>query len=623
MIRSQKPLAPQNRMGYKALGVGGASGGDPMFRKRDLQQSLFSTSHFLPDEKRRRLERDWPGEFRRSALPLIDEEAFRDLYHDWNGRPNKPVQTVIGVLLLKEMHDLTDAEAVWHVDFDLGWHVALDLDPEEAHVCQKTLHNFRGKLVASDRGRLLLEETTAKIIEALGVSTERQRLDSTHIISNVATLTRLGLFCETVRVFLKELGKESKEKLSAVPAGLRRRYLKDGGGNSSYDDARSSEGRRRLAVCARDVWRLVDRFRGDETVTALGSYGLIARLLDEQCEVVKQPQAAAEGDADANEPPAPVVVKAAKEVRSDSLQTPHDPSLTYSGKKGKGEEVQLAETCGNGEKPEMITYAEVTRSCDSDEGATVPVVDDLARRGIAPREMLADTNYGSTENVIACQKRGTELVSPVPGPKVEEMPADGPITKADFDVDPKGGRKTTCPAGREAVSEIRDRGTGKVRAVFGADTCAACPLRESCPARRLSDGRRVLRTTVHAAVLAKRRRYEQTKEFKERYAMRAGIEATNSELKRAHGLGRLRIRGLLRVRLAVHLKALACNVKRMVRYLVGRGRKAGQAAAAAADAASGVILRLLACGEVAGTALIAWWRTNRYGWRDSSRAAAV
>ncbi|GAH83321.1 unnamed protein product, partial [marine sediment metagenome] len=182
------------------------------------------------------------------------------------------------------------------------------------------------------------------------------------------------------------------------------------------------------------------------------SHGLLKRLLDEQCrnvrsaarssdlpgEVVKDPVAPAEGDADARETPVPVVVKDAKEVRSDSLQTPHDPSLTYSGRKGKGEEVQLAETCGNGEKPEVITYAEVTRSCDSDEGATVPAVDDLARRGIGPKELLTDTNYGSTENAIECEKRGVELVSPVPGPKVEEPAADGdearPVKKADFQV---------------------------------------------------------------------------------------------------------------------------------------------------------------------------------------------
>jgi hypothetical protein len=88
--------------------------------------------------------------------------------------------------------------------------------------------------------------------------------------------------------------------------------------------------------------------------------------------------------------------------------------------------------------------------------------------------------------------------------------------------------------------------------------------------------------------------------------------------------------GLLRVRLAVHLKALACNVKRMVNYLVERGRKAAKAAAAAAegaevaaDAASCVILHLLGRGEVDMAVPVAHWRQHRAGWRDSSRTAAA
>ena len=70
--------------------------GNPMFRKRDPQTSLFATSHFLPEDRRERLEKDWPGEFRRNALPLVDEDAFRDLYHDWNGRPNPARQSRAG-----------------------------------------------------------------------------------------------------------------------------------------------------------------------------------------------------------------------------------------------------------------------------------------------------------------------------------------------------------------------------------------------------------------------------------------------------------------------------------------------------------------------------------------------
>ena len=51
-----------------------------------------------------------------------------------------------------------------------------------------------------------------------------------------------------------------------------------------WEDARSEEGRRRLSVCARDVYRLVDRFRGT-AVAQMDEYGLLERLLREQCHV--------------------------------------------------------------------------------------------------------------------------------------------------------------------------------------------------------------------------------------------------------------------------------------------------------------------------------------------------
>ena len=35
------------------------------------------------------------------------------------------------------------------------------------------------------------------MIAALGLRTGKQRLDSTHVMSNIAVLTRLGLFCES------------------------------------------------------------------------------------------------------------------------------------------------------------------------------------------------------------------------------------------------------------------------------------------------------------------------------------------------------------------------------------------------------------------------------------------
>ena len=44
-----------------------------------------------------------------------------------NGRPNRAVQSVLGVHLLKEMFNLTDDEALEQLEFNLLWHNALRL----------------------------------------------------------------------------------------------------------------------------------------------------------------------------------------------------------------------------------------------------------------------------------------------------------------------------------------------------------------------------------------------------------------------------------------------------------------------------------------------------------------
>ena len=137
-----------------------------------------------------------------------------------------------------------------------------------------------------DGGRLAFQETTDRIIQALGIRTGKQRLDSTHIMSNIATLTRLGLFCETMRLFLRALRWEHPELRPGVPEGLLGRYLKEEDEATHYEDARTGEGRRRLLVCARDLYRLVDRFHGT-TAAQLEEYRLLERLLREQCHVGK------------------------------------------------------------------------------------------------------------------------------------------------------------------------------------------------------------------------------------------------------------------------------------------------------------------------------------------------
>lgn len=200
-----------------------------------------------------------------------------------------------------------------------------------------------------------------------------------------------------------------------------------------------------------------------------------------------------------------MVLKPAQEVGSDSLQTPHDPSVTYSGHKGKGYEGQVAETCTAGNPVQMITHVQVTPSCQSDYQHTVPALQELKDRELLPKEMVTDTNYGGGENAAAAAEMGVNLLCPAPGPSK-------PKQAVSYD-------KPTEPCPREAQAATQ-----------------WLTAREAQP------------------------------EFQEQYAIRAGSEATNSELHRGHGTKKLRVRTDKRVKLALCLKAAACNVKRALRY---------------------------------------------------------
>ena len=171
------------------------------------------------------------------------------------------------------------------------------------------------------------------------------------------------------------------------------------------------------------------------------------------------------------------------------------------------------------------------------------------------------------------------MVSPVGGRAPAEADrGDGPVrlTAADFDIDVTARRAAVCPAGHEAVSEYEDEDAPeRVEMHFAREVCEPCSLRSRCPVRWRRrpelggewspSGAYVLSADLARVNIGRRRRAESDGQWRRRYGLRAGIEGTNSELKRRHGLGRLRVRGGERVRLAVYLKALACNVKRMVR----------------------------------------------------------
>jgi len=73
------------------------------------------------------------------------------------------------------------------------------------------------------------------------------------------------------------------------------------------------------------------------------------------------------------------------------MQNPSDPEATYDGHKGKGYQVQLAETCHPDNPVQLITCAIAQTAADEDGDALPEVVAQLEDADMKPTELLADT----------------------------------------------------------------------------------------------------------------------------------------------------------------------------------------------------------------------------------------
>jgi hypothetical protein len=199
----------------------------------------------------------------------------------------------------------------------------------------------------------------------------------------------------------------------------------------------------------------------------------------------------------------------------------------------------------------------------------IPAIESSKDRGLGPKEVLADTLYGSDENTQKAEKLGVEVVSPAKSTKGKEKSS---ITLSDFEVSEKGD-VVSCPRSHAPV-RTKTRKTRHTVA-FGSQHCTTCPCQGNCPVKQ-GKKNHYLRYTNKEMRLARRRAYEQTEEFKDRYRWRSGVEATMSEYDRRTGVKRLRVRGYKAVKFCATLKAVGLNIFRAtaVRKALNNGKTA-------------------------------------------------
>ncbi|HDZ62525.1 MAG TPA: hypothetical protein ENH40_05210 [Nitrospirae bacterium] len=523
-----------------------------IYTKDHKTVNIFDPFNYLGPKRKSLIENSWAKIFRDEILPELPVHKLQPFYHSSRGAPTKELYAMLGLMILQQMHDFTDEEAVDEYAFNIKWHYAMNITSDsdrDTYISPKTLWMMRDILTKNDLYTDVFDSVTEKLARLLKVDTTLQRYDSRHIYSNMRHLGRIRLFVATIKKFLVNLKRHHGELFDGLEKEQVDRYISKKG-ESLFSMVKPSESEKTLESLSEDLFFLIERFKGKNEVASMSSYKLLARLMKEQCIV----------EDDITTKGKKISVKPNKEVPSDSLQNPSDPDAGYSGHKGKGYQVQVAETYSNNKEDNsisLITHVQVESADKSDANALIPLIDATQDKGLGPEEVLADSLYGGDENCEKAKELGVEVISPVMG-----RSSNKEINLGNFDLSEDGTVKN-CPEGKEPVKTGKKK--NRYTATFDIQCCKECDRVRVC---LVKSGKRgyYLRYKEKDVRVAKRRIHEQTPEFQDKYRYRAGVEATMSYYDRKTGVKRLRVRGLKAVSFSATLKAIGVNLFRAAAF---------------------------------------------------------
>jgi hypothetical protein len=494
----------------------------------------------IPPAGQRIIGSGWQGVFRHVLLELMPVGELAHHFSRQLGAPTKELYSMAGLVFLTDFFSWTAQESAEAYIFRSDVQYALNLEPG-VEVSSRTVERYQKLFREDELAAQVFHDVTIGLAEKLELDISRQRLDSTHVFSHMASFGRTKLMAVAIKRFLTQVIRHGPEQYAALPKEFRERY--EPAESQLFAGAKDAEARQRSRrQAAEDLLWIIDHFADCPDMTGRSSYKALVTIFGQQCEM-------SEGK---------VVVKA--KTGGDCVQNPSDPDATYDAHKGQGYQVQISETCGPENEVQLITGALPQGAAEPDGAAVVPILDQLEESRLLPKEMLADTLYCGDENVQAAEDRGVELVGPIPGREPASDP--GALTLDDFAVDERTGRVEACPQGHAPLVVERNEETGTTRLEMPVAACEGCPFHTSCPIHKTRDGRYELDFTDKDHRLAGRRREQETPVFAERYRARSGIESTNSGLKNRLGLKRLRVRGRGSVFRVILHKAAGWNVLR-------------------------------------------------------------
>ncbi len=479
-----------------------------MLGRRDPQRSLFEAQA-------------WPHRVAADSfyarLGAVNDVLFQDedlagLYCEDNGRPSLPPSLLSGITLLQFYDDVSDAEAIDRLKFDLRWKVALNLplDYEPPHA--SSLSVFRSRLVQQGQERyaftrmIQVGRAAGFLPDKITILVDTVAQHGAGAVQDTYTLIR-----KSIRRVLKLAGYQVPLKRRGLAANLAV-YL-DSDRKAAIDWADPAARAAQLKVLVQDAEVVLDlaREQADDPEVRAAAW-LLTKILGD--DVTRDDH----GEPQLGEGTAP-----------DRIVSLTDVEMRHGRKSAAqrfdGRKWQVAEEPSS----QLLVAVEPGPANVGDGRDLLPVIEHIeAQAEVTVERAIADGAYGTGDNRADCAARGTDLVSPLavlPNPEV---------AKTAFSIDLSAGT-VTCPQGQTTSHQRRthdDQGRSVPAFFFERQTCEACPLFERCVQSK-SNGRSIV-LNYHEALLQAARQRQSTAEFKDLYTQRPAVERKIAELSE-HG----------------------------------------------------------------------------------------
>jgi len=340
-----------------------------MFRKtkNNLQLNVFSSNSTLLHGNALSVfekESEWHNQFRTQVMAHIDEEPFRPLFCEDNGAPNASIRAMIGMMILKEAHGLSDTQLHDTCQYHIRFRSALGLHNfDDSLPGLSTYYLFRKRIVdwEKEHGVNLLEQVFAQVTKKqfieFRIDGSKIRMDSKLLGSNIAWYSRYALIHETLRLAYNEFKNQIGKQLSESEAILLNEICSETGEKASYR-YNKADTEARLTQLGTIIYKLISLFKGKPE-----SFNEILRkVFYQQYEVIDDK----------------VFPLPKEKIEATSIQSPHDPDCHYR-KKGdkscKGYNINVTETCDPENDVNLVTDIQLESASYADCDFLIPAIE--------------------------------------------------------------------------------------------------------------------------------------------------------------------------------------------------------------------------------------------------------